>query len=801
MKLLFPLLAGTVLGLMAAPGQDLGPVAPDFPLPGMTLYLTPSPGQRAALERLLEAQQDPTSPQFHHWITPEQFADRFGLSNHQIARASDWLRAHGFTVVKVARSRTWMVFGGTARLVENAFHTRIHSYRTGGETHFCNATPPAIPAELSDLAMGIGGLDDFQEQPSQSTSRSNLQAPATLTSGIMGPADWATIYNVTPVYASGIDGTGQTIVVAGTSQFPASALADVATFRSLFNQPANAPQVVRATEYPDPGISNTLNEAYLDVEWSGAIAPSATIVYVYADMFVHAIQWAIDNNLGTVITSSGNNTCEQNTTLDTGFYRLLAQQANAQGITWVNDTGDAGAAACDANGASIATGGLGVRFPVSLPEISAIGGLQFNPQGVPYWAAANTATGEAAVSYIPEAAWNASPSLNAVWASGGGASVLFPKPSWQAAPGVPNDNARDLPDVSFEAYAAYFVYRNGGPAAVGGTSASTPSFAGVVALLNHYLVARGYQSASGLGNINPVLYRLARTNPEVFHDITVGSNMVPCKAGSPNCTNGMLGYNAGPGYDQATGLGSIDVGRMMTQWTNQPPKALAVVNGASWAAGAPMAPGSIISIFGVNLASATDNAAALPLSTAMADARVTVGGLAAPLFYVSPGQINAQLPFETALGNQPLVVTTGGVQTAAVTATVAATAPGIFLYNGNYAVAQHGNSKIIGPSSPAAEGETIVLYTTGQGAALTVPVATGAAGPSTPTAQVSSGIAVTGTIGGINAPVVYAGLTAGLVGVLQVNLQVPSGLAAGEYPVVLTIAGRISNAATLPVAP
>ena len=218
---------------------------------------------------------------------------------------------------------------------------------------------------------------------------------------------------------------------------------------SMFQLPSNLPQVVQDTDYAVPGVTSALNEAYLDVEWSGAIAPNAKIVYVCADLIAHAVQFAIDNNLGPVITSSGNNTCEQNTNLNTGFYHLLAQQANAQGITWLNDSGDAGSAACDANGASIASGGLGVRFPASLPEVTNVGGLQFNPQGVPYWVVANSPTGEAAVSYIPEAAWNASARLDAVWAGGGGASVLFAKPPWQAAPGVPIDGARDVPDVWF----------------------------------------------------------------------------------------------------------------------------------------------------------------------------------------------------------------------------------------------------------------------------------------------------------------------------------------------------------------
>jgi uncharacterized protein (TIGR03437 family) len=563
--------------------------------------------------------------------------------------------------------------------------------------------------------------------------------------------------------------------------------------------------VVLDSDYPDPGIvTSGLNEAYLDVEWSGAIAPNAQVVYVYSTDFRYAIQYAVDNNLAPVITSSGTNTCEQNTTLNTGFYRLLAQQANAQGITWLNDSGDSGAAGCDAKGAAIATGGLGVHFPSSIPEVTSVGGLQFNPQGVPYWAPANTPNQETAVSYIPEAVWNGVANTDAVWAGSGGASVLYTKPAWQSGPGVPNDNARDVPDVSFESAAVYYVYAYGAPYAVGGTSASTPSFAGVVVLLNQYLKAHDSQPPAGLGNINPALYRMFRANPSgIFHDITVGNNIVPCEIGTKDCSNGQLGYSAGPGYDLASGLGSIDVAQLFLHWSDQPPQlaAGAAVNGASFAAGAAMAPGSIFSIFGVNLASATESASAIPLNTALADAQVSVAGRNAPLFYVGAGQINAQLPFETPVGNQPLLVTTSGVQSNTIVIPVAASAPGIFLYNGNYAVAQHANSVVVGPSAPAVIGETVVVYGTGQGASLTAPIATGAAAPLSPTSQVAPSVLVTATIGGINAPVSYAGLTSGFVGLLQVNLQIPAGLAAGDYPLVLTIGSASSASALVSVVP
>jgi len=155
-----------------------------------------------------------------------------------------------------------------------------------------------------------------------------------------------------------------------------------------------------------------------------------------------------------------------------------------------------------------------------------------------------------------------------IGSSGGGASIYYPKPIWQNGPGVPPDKARDIPDISLAAagHDGYRTYLNGLNYIYAGTSASTPALAGVLALLNQYQVQNGLQSAPGLGNINPDLYRLARTYPAAFHDVTAGDNDVPCVQSSPGCLTGSIGYTAGPGYDQVTGLGSIDVNNLVTHW-------------------------------------------------------------------------------------------------------------------------------------------------------------------------------------------------------------------------------------------
>ena len=542
--------------------DDQGPADPSLQIPFITLSMKPSAAQQADLDRLLEEQRDRSSSKYHQWLTPEQFGDRFGLASGDYAAVTAWLESHGLHMEYVAQARNWVAFSGAAHDVERAFHTQIHRYLVDGQAHFANSTAVSIPAALAGIASGIRGLDDFWRV-----------APAafpdnTTASGVnqLAPDDWATIYDVSPLYAMGIDGTGQRIGILGGSDMDQSY---INTFRSQFGLPPTT--VEQHLVGPDPGITASANEAALDVEWSGAIARRATIVYIYSANFNTAAQGAIDQNLATVLSESLSS-CEPEAAAGN---RLMAQQANAQGITWMASWDDSGPAGCDAHGffgttgnATTVSDGPAVGIPASYPEVTAVGGTEFNEAGGHYWNSSNTANSASAISYIPEMVWNET-GAGGLLASGGGPSIFFSNPPWQAGPGVPADNARDVPDISFSAagnHDPYMVVNSNGQRATGGTSASSPSFAGVVALLNHYLVSSGVQSQPGLGNINPELYRLARTTTNVFHDITQGDNFVPCAAGSPGCVNGSMGYAASPGYDLATGLGSLDVYNFVTQW-------------------------------------------------------------------------------------------------------------------------------------------------------------------------------------------------------------------------------------------
>ena len=480
----------------------------------------------------------------------------------------------GFQRGLQSAARNWIGFSGTVGQIQTTFHVEIHRYIAAGETHYANATDPEIPAALAPVVLVIRGLDDFRLKPGVRNNKPHF----TTSDGThaVGPADLATIYDINPLYQAGITGSGQTIAIVGQTNIQMS---DIENFRSTFGLSANDPQLVLVAGFPDPGITQDEGEADLDLEYAGGIAQDAQLLYVYSTDVVVSVQYAIDQALAPIVSMSYGG-CEQKNTSgpeSVTAIQSFAQQANAQGITWVASAGDPGAAGCEEQQVDIvAVSGPAVQSPASTPEVTGVGGLEFNDgNGSGYWNTTYDSHGGSAVSYIPEMVWNDTALEGDLAAGGGGASVIFPKPAWQTGPGVPNDNARDVPDVAFTAswdHDPYILFTGGNIIPNGGTSAATPSFAGMLALLNQYLVSNGVLSGPGLGNINPTLYTLAQNTTNVFHDITVGSNIVPCAAGRTGCDTGSYGYSAGPGYDQASGLGSIDVSNLARAWAGSSTK-------------------------------------------------------------------------------------------------------------------------------------------------------------------------------------------------------------------------------------
>jgi hypothetical protein len=599
----------------ARPELEAGRLDPSQRITSLSLFFSLSPEQRRDRDALVAAQLDPRSPQFRRWLTPETYRARFGARPEDIARASAWLGAQGFVVHRTSRLGNRVVFSGTVAQLEAAFQTEMHHYVVGGETHYAMATAPAIPSDLAPVVLGLHNTHDFYKQPVSSwrnasalgranpafTLRFDAGADAGPDAGqfnVLAPPDWATAYDVARLYSPGIggqalDGTGVTIGIVGDAQI---ALEDIDAFRTQFGIPALGANwtmtVVPDTGAAQPGRRGNGIEAILDNEWSGAVARGAKVNFVVVGAEDHNVDdasfYLIEENLAPVMSESFGGCEAGELPADADFLEENGTAANLMGITYMAATGDTGAEGC--GGGPFGTG-MYVETPSSFPGVTGVGGTEFPS---PSWSSSGNLESYPSV----EAVWNEwddpySSTLQ-VGAGGGGISSVFARPLYQPTSTcafigslpVPETASqfRMVPDVALSAASATPGYliectpnstgsdcsnTGGMPVSipVGGTSASTPSFAGIVAILNQAAGER-------LGNINPLLYALATSSPTAFHDIVTGNNEIACgpggivgDAGGPGdggfpdsgCSpNGLYGFPATPGYDCATGLGSID---------------------------------------------------------------------------------------------------------------------------------------------------------------------------------------------------------------------------------------------------
>jgi subtilase family serine protease len=615
----------------AKSSTDLGAAPAGKQLTSMSLRFSMTPAQQSALNQLLIDQQNPGSPQYRQWLTPAQYGAHFGLSSADIAKVTSWLTSEGLTVTGVSNSSTFVTFDGTVAQVDAAFGTSIHSLSFKGVSHFANLSDVSLPSAVQSVVMDVTGLHDFRLHPHiQQQTVDPLHPKFTSQvsqSHYVVPGDFYQIYNETPALANSINGTGIKIGIMGqVSILPA----DIAAFRSAAGLSASAPTVVTplgaapsttnncssstSSTCPSPNLDD-LSESSLDVEWAGGVAPGATILFADgADIFFNSLTGAVDQNLAPILSISYGE-CEPGWgTSDLNTLNQLFAQANAQGQTILGPAGDSGATDCDT---AEATNGLTVDFPASSPYVTGMGGLMFNEGsatgGTAYWLATDGALTEgtavpnadySAISYMPETVWNDYTYTGSEYGGGGGGtSQYFTKPYWQQGTGVPADAARDVPDLALNASDAHDPYlycsngscavgfrttTNGGLTAAGGTSFSTPAFAGILALVEQKTGSRG------LGNVNPTIYALANskyyvaganfsTNSSVvFNDVTAGNNDNLCAAATPECASGgLIGYSAGSGYDQASGWGSVNVNNLINDWSLVTPIASTGATGAT----------------------------------------------------------------------------------------------------------------------------------------------------------------------------------------------------------------------------
>jgi hypothetical protein len=603
---------------------DLGPASTSG---RMLLLFKRSPEQESTLQQLLHDQQDPTSPQYHKWLTPDEFGQRFGIADADLQTVSGYLQDKGFSIGKLSRGRMSLEISGSSEQIATAFHTEIHEYNVAGSHYFANNRDPQVPEALAPVVAGFASLSNYRT-PTSVTPRQAVFDPDSRTlkpmftpSGANGftgygvsPGDLANIYDI-PAQTKP-SGTAPSIGVISDSNVN---IARVTAYQSLFKLKASAPNVI--VDGDDPGLTSDALTTTEELELIGAVAPYATVdLYTaattdYDTGLDFATVRAVSDDIVNVIEFGFLN-CESSLSVaGNSFVSALWEQAAAQGQTVISATGDAGAAACDTPGGSlgqeVSLSGPAVNGWASTPYNTAVGGTDFYyttaaPIGN-YWSTTNSGTPAftSAKGVIPQQPWNDSDqaidTLTAtpapLYAGGGGSSSLgnngasgYAVPSWQTVALNGKATTRAIPDLSLFAgdslnksfYLVCFASTdcaNGTSSTfttVGGTAGAASVFAGIVAQI--------VQSYSAQGNINPELYSLAATSTStswgsttsVFYDVTNGSNYVSCAA---VCTNGQsitvngvtstyIGNPAATGYDLASGLGTINATNFIKSWPN-----------------------------------------------------------------------------------------------------------------------------------------------------------------------------------------------------------------------------------------
>jgi hypothetical protein len=552
--------------------NDAGRVPDAFQMQHLLLQLQRPPELEQELTALIDEMNRPGSPQYHQWLTPEEFGQRFGPSPQDVEQVTGWLASHGFHVDGVLPSGLTIEFSGTAADVRSAFRTEIHALRVNGESHVGNMSDPMIPAALLPVVKGIVSLHDFRPRTFFHRHAEFQVVSGSSTYEAVAPADFATIYNLNPLFTAGITGAGQTIVVIEDTLM--KNVSDVATFRSAFGLTGGSFSQITATgglTCTNSGVNGNEGEAALDAEWAGAAAPGASIVLASCKDTITtfggliALQNLINGASPPPIVSISYGECEaSNGATANAAYVSAYQQAAAEGVSVFVASGDEGAASCDPN-KTVATHGIAVSGFASTPYNVAVGGTDFadtylSALGAPpvplstYWNTTNSPVFASAKSYIPEIPWDnscasaliygfegysqsygptgfcnssAGTSFRTTGSGSGGPSSYSAQPSWQTAVvGLPTASGgpRYLPDISLFAangvWGHFFVFCNsdtaqgGAPCLYTNATDTLDNAAGGTSFgspIMAGIMALVNQAAGGArqGNPNPRLYTLA----------------------------------------------------------------------------------------------------------------------------------------------------------------------------------------------------------------------------------------------------------------------------------------------------
>jgi hypothetical protein len=729
---------------------DQGEASSSTQLTHVRLVLSRSSEQQATLDSYLAQLQDKSSPNYHKWLTPEQFGQLYGPADSDIAALVAWLESHGLQVETVSKGRTNIAFNGTVSQVEEAFHTSVHSFQAGEQQFFSNTTDPQIPSALAPVVKGVAHLNTIRPRPhfvrgsvgqfNPQTRRLepvNGQTPSlTETQGgdflYIVPGDAATIYDTPNSYnanftsGTSYTGAGVNIGLGGDATITASI---VGAYRSTFLGSSTTVNLnycttsasCSSTPSGNKWVADDADEAYIDTELSGGMAPDATIYYYASEDLYTGIEAAIDANVVSIFSLSFGE-CEQdnkNGSGDNAQINSWWEQAAGEGIAVMVSAGDSGSAGCDYpstnSGRNVpdASEGLAVSGYASTPYNIAVGGTDLYGLSTSFSTYASTSQGSSstyyrtALKYIPESTWNDSTTSNTtisanvpststsncagganIVAGSGGASTIYSRPSWQTGAGAfDSGGMRDLPDVSFMSGngcepATWLVCTNDKDGkyttdcevqsnnefyftGYGGTSTASPVFAGIMALVQQ-------KTGSRLGMPATVLYGLynGANSSAIFHDQNkVGNNSVPCTSSSTNCVMNSAGYyfesgynTSTTGFDMATGMGSVDATQLMNYWSSGTGSAAATISFISFSPSSVTTVESLIVTISVSGASGTPTGT-VTLAGGTYNSSQTIGSgtctsASSCAFTIPAGDL--------AIGSDMLTVTYGGNATYAV---------------------------------------------------------------------------------------------------------------------------------------